>query len=288
MTTSTAAQFSEPISHHGEGPIWLGAQGLAVLDMLAGDVVLLDARGQRARVVHVDDVVAAVRPRRGGYVAGIERGFCLLDDDLAVTDRVDAWSDPALRMNDGGCDPHGRFWCGSMAYDLTPSVGALWRYDPDGSITEVVSGIGCSNGLAWTADGSRAYYVDSLTERIDVLRTDDDGQVTSREPFFDVAGQGFPDGVALDREDGVWLALFGSGRLIHVDRLGNQDHVIEVPVAQVTACTFGGADFTELYITTSAYGLDTPERLAGAVFVSTPQVPGFAPFRFGGEDLTAA
>jgi sugar lactone lactonase YvrE len=283
VSTTNAVQFSAPITKHGEGPVWLGDLGLAVLDLLMGDVIFVNQIGQPCMVAHVGDIVAAVRPRRnGGLVAGTERGFCLLNIDMVMDSTVEAWDDPAVRMNDGACDPQGRFWCGSMAYDLAPGAGALWRYDPDGTITKVLANVGCSNGLAWTMDGKSAYYVDSLSGRVDSLHVEDDGYSVWREPFIDVSEDGFPDGLAVDCEDGIWLALFGSGQLIHVDRYGDRDHIVEVPVAQVTACTFGGADYRQLFITTSNHGLRRPEPEAGAVFVTTPDVPGFAPFSFAG------
>lgn len=281
MTAYDVQQVSPVVTHHGEGPVWLGSAGLAVLDMLAGDCVLLDAAGGPARRVHVSDVLAAIRPRRGGgYVAGIERGFCLLDADFAIERTTEAWSDPSVRMNEGACDPAGRFWCGSMAYDLTPGAAAMWRLAADGGVGQVFGDVGGSNGLAWTRDGQRAYYVDSLTERIDVL--EGEGDELRRAPFADVAGEGFPDGLAVDADGGVWLALFGSGRLLHFDADGNRSRQVSLPVRQVTSCGFGGEDFRTLYITTSRFGLDDPEPQAGAVFAIEPAVGGFPVFGFAG------
>ncbi|MGW8552587.1 SMP-30/gluconolactonase/LRE family protein [Streptomyces tubercidicus] len=283
MKRIEAGQFTKPLTHHGEGPVWLDRYGLAVLDMLAGDVVLIDDSGTETRREHIGEVVAAIRPRHdGGFVAGVERGFCLLDDRFAVTGTAPCWTAPGVRMNDGDCDPLGRFWCGSMAYDLAPGAGALWRLDPAGGVVKAIAGIGCSNGLAWTRDGTRGYYVDSLTGRVDILELGPDGEIANRRPFADVTGEGFPDGIAVDQADGVWLAMFGSGLLLHFDRTGRRDAEIAVPVRQVTACTFAGPDYSQLYITTSRFGLTDPEAAAGAVFRATPDVGGFAPYAFCG------
>ncbi|WP_406516201.1 SMP-30/gluconolactonase/LRE family protein [Streptomyces sp. NBC_00873] len=283
MKRIEAEQFTKRLTDHGEGPVRLDRHGLAVLDMLAGDVVLIDDSGAETRREHLGEVVAAIRPRRsGGFVAGLEHGFCLLNDRFAVTETVTCWTAPGVRMNDGACDPLGRFWCGSMAYDLTPGAGALWRFDPAGGVVEAIEGIGCSNGLAWTRDGTRGYYVDSLTGRVDILELGPDGAIADRRPFADVTGEGFPDGIAVDLAGGVWLALFGSGLLLHFDGTGRRDAEIAVPVRQVTACTFAGPDYSELYITTSRFGLTDPEAAAGAVFRAKPDVGGFAPYTFGG------
>ncbi|HVK23152.1 MAG TPA: SMP-30/gluconolactonase/LRE family protein [Actinokineospora sp.] len=279
MKTIKAEQFTAVITHHGEGPVWLPGRGLAVLDMLAGDIVLVAADGAVESRTHVDTVLAAVRARAGGgYVAGVERGFALLDAEFAVVETVTCWDDPSIRMNEGSCDPQGRFWCGSMAYDLTPGAGALWCLDSDRGAREMVSGIGCSNGLAWTKDGSRAYYVDSLTGRIDLLEVTEDGGAATLAPFADLAGAGFPDGIAVDTDGGVWVALFGAGEVLHIDREGHRDMSVALPVGQPTACAFGGPDHGLLYITTSRYGLDDPEPAAGAVFIAEPRIGGFPQF----------
>src|SRR5262245_21126905 len=115
-----AEQFSDPIAYHGEGPVWHSSwPGLRFVDMLAGDIVSLDAAGQQVDRMHLGTVAAAFRPRRGGgTVAAVERGFVLIDPDGTVHHLPELWDDASIRMNEGGCDPQGRFYCGSMAYDL--------------------------------------------------------------------------------------------------------------------------------------------------------------------------
>src|SRR5918997_396736 len=128
-------QVTDPIAFHAEGPVWSDRWGeLRWVDMLAGDVLSLGSDGAVARR-HVGTVAAALRPRRsGGAVIGVERGFALEDADGALTHLGELWTDDSVRMNEGGCDPDGRFYCGSMAYDQRPGAGALYRLDPDGSV----------------------------------------------------------------------------------------------------------------------------------------------------------
>src|SRR5215211_781996 len=125
--------------------------------MLAGDILSLAADGtinQR----HVGSVAAALRPRRrGGAVIGVERGFALEDAHGVIAHLDELWSDTNVRMNEGGCDPDGRFYCGSMAYDQRPYAASLYRLDPDLSVSVVLEGLTVSNGLEWSPDGSRAY-----------------------------------------------------------------------------------------------------------------------------------
>ncbi len=118
-----AEQVTDAVAHHGEGPVWSARWGgLRWVDMLAGDILSLADDGTVGRR-HVGNVAAALRPRRGGgAVIAVERGFALEDADGTVTALDPVWTDPSIRMNEGGCDPDGRFWCGSMAYDATPGA----------------------------------------------------------------------------------------------------------------------------------------------------------------------
>src|SRR5919199_3952510 len=118
--STTVEQFTEPLAFHGEGPVWSPDwAGLRFVDMLAGDIVSIDPTGALLDRLHVGSVAAAVRPRRTGGLGGAtERGFALVDPNGAVHRLPDLWTDPRVRMNDGGCDPQGRFYCGSLGYDL--------------------------------------------------------------------------------------------------------------------------------------------------------------------------
>ena len=113
-------------------------------------------------------------------------------------------------MNDGGTDRQGRFFCGSMAYDMADPRGALYRYDADGTIREVLAGVTISNGIAWSADGGVMYYIDSATQRVDIFDYDAaSGTPVRRRPLVQVEpGPWVPDGLALDDEGGVWVALY--------------------------------------------------------------------------------
>lgn len=278
--------FSGPIAHHGEGPVWDPARGaLRLVDLLAGDIVGLDASGSEVDRLHVGDVAAAFRPRRsGGLVVAVERGFALVDAHGRIETLPELWSDHAIRMNEGGCDPEGRFYCGSMAEDLTPGAGDLWRLDPDGGVELVVPEVTVSNGLAWSPDAERAYYIDSATCRIDVFDHDVVQGLVDRRPLVRVPEeQGIPDGMTVDAEGGLWVALFGGSAVRRYRPDGRLDAVIELPVTQVTACTFGGPRLDQLYITTSRQGLeDTGRGRAGSVFIAHPGVTGLPVQPFAG------
>jgi sugar lactone lactonase YvrE len=276
VDVSTAKQVTGVVTHHGEGPFWDEAAGrLLVVDMLAGAVVAV-APGGGTRRYELGGVAATVRARQsGGYVLATEHGFQRYTADFAPDGPpITAFDDPAIRMNDGGCDPQGRFYCGTMAYAMAPGAGTLYRLDPDLTVHEVLTGVTISNGIQWTADGHHVYYNDTPTGRIDRYTFDPaTGTFGDRVTFATVDGSaGQPDGMALDVEGGVWVALWGGGAVHRYAADGTLTDRITVPARQTTACAFGG---TALYITTSRDGLgDTAEPVAGAIFAADVGVTG--------------
>ena len=279
-----AEQLTDPVAFHAEGPVWWsGWGGLRYVDMLAGDVLHLAEDGSISRV-HVGTVAAALRPRRGGgAVIGVERGFALQDADGTLRTLPEVWTDPSVRMNDGACDPQGRFYCGSMSYQEQPRRGSLYRLDPDGSTSVVFDGATISNGLDWSPDGATAYYVDSATHRVDAFDYDPVHGLTGRRPLAAVSTTVSPDGLTVDAEGHVWVALY-DGSAVHRYRPdGKLDGVVELPVTKVTACTFGGPQLDRLYITTTRKGLPEGEQpAAGSVFWCRPGVLGKPALTFGG------
>jgi sugar lactone lactonase YvrE len=216
-------------------------------------------------------------------VIGVERGFALEDPDGALTTLPPVWSDPGVRMNEGGCDPDGRFWCGSMAYDQQPGAASLYRLDPDGTVTVAVGGVTISNGLEWSPDGSLAYYDDTPTHQIAVFDYAAESGLTGRRTFVQLADDDNPDGLTVDAEGAVWVALYGAGVIRRYTADGRLDGVVEVPAAQVTACTFGGPRLDRLYITTSRENLPPDaDPLAGALFAVAPGVAGRPVREFAG------
>jgi sugar lactone lactonase YvrE len=279
-------QVTDLIVYHGEGPVWSRRWGgLRWVDMLAGDVLSLADDGTVTRR-HVGNVAAAVRPRRqGGAVIGVERGFALEDAGGTVTHLPALWDDDrGIRMNEGGCDPDGRFYCGSMAYDHRPGAGTLYRLAPDGSVTVVLTGVSVSNGLEWSPDGTHAYYNDTPTQRITVFDYAFESGLTRQRTFVTVPGEaGRPDGLTVDAQGGVWVALNNGGAVRRYSPAGVLDEVIELPARKVTACTFGGPHLDELFITTSRENLEpSQDPLAGSLFRARVDVAGLPAREFAG------
>jgi len=284
--STRAEQFTDPCTFHGEGPFWDRENNrLLLVDMLAGTVVEVDASGDSRRH-KLATVAAAMRARHGGgYVLATENQFVLLGPDLTEqTALPPVFTDPLIRMNDGGCDPQGRFYCGTMAYDETPGAGTLYRLDPDGSVHVTLREVTISNGLQWNRAGDTVFYADTPTGRVDSFTFDPaSGAFTDRRTFTEVSGGGHPDGMAIDEEDGVWIALWGGSAVRRYDRTGRLDLVVELHVSNVTACAFGGPELQTLFITTSRQGLDEDVQPdAGAVFRYEAGVRGAPQHAFAG------
>jgi sugar lactone lactonase YvrE len=289
----TASLRTADRCQHAEGPVWdVRAGVLRFVDMLAGDVVAFDPRRAAARDtkldrIHVGTVAAALRPRRaGGWVLALEHGFATTEPgDWTPRPVADVITDPAIRFNDGGCDAAGGFLCGSMAYSQVSGAGALYRLAPDGTVTRVLDDVTISNGFCLDPDGRRAYYVDTPTRRIDVFDVGADGAtLAGRRPFVTLEPDaGLPDGLTVDTVGGVWVALYGGASVRRYLPDGQLDTIVEVPTPHVTACTFGGDDLRELFITTSREGIEPgTDTLAGALFSVDPGVAGLPPLAYAG------
>ncbi|STX15928.1 Gluconolactonase precursor [Kocuria rosea] len=236
---------------------------------------------------HVGDVVACVRPRAtGGAVLALETGVALEDPDGTVHPAEQLWEPGAVRMNEGGAGPDGSFYVGSMAWDQTEGAATLWRVHPDLRGEPVLEGVTVSNGIAWSPDGTLAYYNDTPTGKVDVLDWSPDEGLRGRRTFVvpELAeGDVHPDGLTVDAEGAVWVALHGAGQVHRYTADGALDTVVEVGARQTTACCLGGEDLRTLYVTTSRENLAPDEDpAAGSLFAVRVDVPGLPVLPFTG------
>ena len=237
--------------------------------------------------VGIDVGAVAVRAS-GGLVMAAADGFRSLEADgsQTVLAEVEA-DDPGMRMNDGKCDRHGRFWAGTMAYDEggPAGLGTLYRLDPDLSVRTMLDGVSISNGIDWSPDDRVMYFIDSLTRRVDVFDFDvDDGAIGNRRTLIEVeASVGFPDGMTVDANGDLWVAVWGGSRVVHYAPDGSKRGMVGFPVSQTSSCAFGGADRRDLYVTSAARGIsEESEPEAGSLFRTRPGAEGQAPNSFGG------
>jgi sugar lactone lactonase YvrE len=210
----------------------------------------------------------AVR-EKGGLVVSMVSGFHFFDPGSG---KFTAICDPEAeiahsRFNDGKTDRQGRFLSGSMfeATGVPPAkIGSLWRLDADLSVHKVVSGIGCSNGLAWSPDGRIMYFTDSHTNLVWAFDYDvATGEAANRRVFIDLTAEGFiVDGSTVDSAGNYWLTVPFKGKVLAYDPSGKRARTIELPFDLPTCCEFGGKDLDVLYVTSAIYRRDA-KALAG-------------------------
>jgi sugar lactone lactonase YvrE len=255
----------------GEGPVWdQVSERLLWVDITAPALQIYRPGTGETRTVPVDRYLGAVWPRAsGGLIAAVADGFAALDEAsgvLTMLRPVEA-DRPENRFNDAACDPAGRFFGGTMGVKAEPDQGSLYRLDPDLSVHVVAAPVTISNGLGWSPDNTLMYYIDTPTKRVDVFDYDlDTGDVTNRRTFADLPGPGLPDGLAVDTDGQIWVAMHGGGTVVRLSPDGRIVATVRLPVLAVTSCAFdaGGS----LYITTSATLEPQPAdpRLAGGLY----------------------
>ncbi|GAA2286019.1 calcium-binding protein [Streptomyces ruber] len=253
----------------GEGPTWdADARRLIWVDILGGRVHTYDPASGRRTVMVTEQHVGAAKPRAGGgFVLNLRDGVGLRDPDGAFR-----WLHrepvPGRRGNDAAVAPDGSLYAGTMRYDEATGGGTLSRVAPDGTTRTLLGDVTVSNGTGWSPDGRLMYYIDTPTRRIDVFDMGEDGLPVNRRPLATVEeGAGFPDGLTVDADGCVWVALWDGAAVRRYTPDGTLDRVVALPVPRPTACAFGGADLTDLYITTARTGLDAPPPLSGSLLV---------------------
>ena len=281
MVSPQLSQLPVPLAALGEGPCWDPAEGaLYWTDIPAHRVHRLAADGTHTSWDAGQPVGAIVLRAGGGLVLAAKDGFWTLDPatgELALLAHAEP-DVPENRMNDGACDKAGRFFAGTMAEDESAGAGTLYRLGTDHEVAPVLGGVSISNGIGWSLDESRMYYVDSPTLGIDVFDYDaGSGTIGNRRVFAAVGGGAIPDGLAVDADGCVWVALWGGAAVSRYGPDGRLRQTLEIPADNVTCCAFGGPDLGTLYITTAA----GPGRCAGALFACRPGAAGLPanPFR---------
>jgi sugar lactone lactonase YvrE len=278
----------------GEGPVWDAVRGQLVwVDILGRRVHRFDpADGTDVIMLETPTHVGTVAPRQnGGLVLALVDGFWLLDADATAPrpHRLVEADRPGNRFNDGKVDADGRFWAGTMAYDLRPGAGSLYRLDPDGAVNTMLDGVTISNGMAWSDDRRTLYYIDTPTRRIDAFDYDSTsaaigGRRTVVRLPADLVGS--PDGMTIDAEGAMWVALWDGWAVHRYFPDGTLDAIVRMPVARPTSCVFGGTDLEDLYITSARTGLSADalatQPSAGGLFRIRPCVAGRPPTPFAG------
>ena len=284
MQTLTADCVLDAKAVLGEGPVWRAeTQDLVWVDIESTRVCCFNpATGENQTWDVGEKPGLAVPTKQGDLILGTSVGFVRLDLASGVLSPIiDPEQDlPNNRFNDGKVDPEGRLWAGTMGLDEAPNVGSLYRLNRNLSTDKLFDQVTISNGMAWTSDQKTFYYIDSPTRRVDVFDCDmAGGTVSDRRTAFELPeGMGYPDGMSIDNEGMLWVALWQGWGVARFAPGGALLAKVEVPVECVTSCCFGGENWDELYITTSSRDLDETGRaeqpLAGGLFRCRPGVSG--------------
>ena len=273
----------------GESPVW---------DPRSGALYFVDLTGGRIHQLLPDGEVTVLyeSAARIGALALTDQGNLIFTEDASVAildvarGKVRQYSASvhhrsSYRFNDGACDPQGRFVTGLMDEGPSGKTGALFRFDGELHDEVIHDDLALPNGLAWSQDGQTLFFVDSVSRSIYRAEYLEEGRLEHVTLFAETPAElGRPDGIALDREGGLWVCQFNGSCLLRYDRHGHLTDQVVMPVPRPTSCCFGGAAMDTLYITTARFGMSPAELRhypdAGDLYAIRPEVGGLARFAF--------
>ena len=278
---------------NGEGPVWdAQRQCLRFVDVFGNCIHTWD-NGTLTTVDVGENIGCAVPRADGGMVAGLLSGWYAVDLDSGEKRFLcDPEPNPVTRCNDGKADPFGNLWIGNMSRSLDSGAGeaqpeaGLYCMNPQGQVKTMLTGLYLGNGLAWSRDGRTFYYIDTMLHNVQVFDFDPDTRSLSngREAFAIPAELGLPDGMTIDCEGKLWVAMFGGGAVLRFDpETGAVLDRVELPCPNVTCACFGGPEMEDLFITTGTQGTDLDQYpLAGSIFRAKVGVKGAPTYPFRG------
>jgi sugar lactone lactonase YvrE len=283
----------------GETPVWDEvSQRLYWADIVSGNLYIFNPVNGSSSTYKIGLVIGALTLcERGGLLLSCQTGFIFFDPETgknkpAIDQEILL---PGHFFADGKCDPLGRFWSGTYHQDITNNVGILYSLENDLSVRKRAENFILSNGLAWNIAKDKFYFIDSIAKCVYMFKYDSiSGDLTNQQILKKFSGDTIlPDGMTIDTDGFLWIALFNAGKVIRIDPVtGETNFEVLVPNAkQVTSCTFGGKDFNEMYITTARelegpYGIPEDDLSfqynAGGVFKAKLPFKGLPAIRFKG------
>jgi sugar lactone lactonase YvrE len=265
----------------GEGALW---------DAANQQVWFVDIKGKRLHRCAADgsdrrswdapgQVSFVVRASDGGLVVSLDDGLYRFEEtsgDFVPFAKVEA-DVPGNRFNDGHVDAQGRLWFGSMDDAESAPSGALYRFDGK-HVVRMDDGYIITNGPTVSADGRTLYHTDTLDKRVYAFDLAEDGSLSNKRLFAEITDGGWPDGMAVDAEGHVWIAVFGGWRIERRDPAGRKVGEVRFPCSNITKLAFAGDDLRTVYATSARKGLSAEELaqqpLAGALFTFRAETAG--------------
>lgn len=278
----------------GEGPVWDPTNArLLWVDILNGEIHQWFPNNGIHKTFKAEQYIGAVALTNSKEViAACQKGFYKINLESKVMSPIFNPESqlPNNRFNDGKCDPAGRFLAGTMSMSNVPQAGKLYALEADHSVRVKIDQVTCSNGMAWSADSRTFYYIDTGLREVAAFDYNlKEGSLHNKKVIISIPREeGIPDGMTIDRDGMLWVALWNGGKVNRYDpKTGKLLLQIALPVSLVTSCTFGGRDLTDLYITSASTGLNErdleKQPLAGSLFViKNCGFQGFPPHLFSG------
>jgi sugar lactone lactonase YvrE len=278
----------------GEGAIWNYKTGELIWVDITGKILnFYTPKLKNNKEMLTGQMIGTVVPAESGkMMVALENGFYQLDPETGAKKLIANPEEdiPGNRFNDGKCDPAGRFWAGTMSTTGKRQAGALYRLDADSTVHKMIDNVSTSNGIVWSPDYTKMYYIDTPTRKVMAWDYNNEtGEISNPKPAVEVPEEmGYPDGMTIDADGNVWIALWsGSAVGCWNPETGELLRTIDVPAKNVTSVAFGDDDLGTLYITTARTGTSEEELekfpLAGGVFKTRPGVKGVEAFFFKGE-----
>lgn len=278
----------------GEGPVWDEVEAkLYWVDILSGQLFKYDPWTKTNTVYTIGEHVGAICLREGGgLVLVTQSGFAFYDfEEQSLTGIADPESHlSGNRFNDGKCDPAGRFWAGTLSYDLDEGSGNLYSLGRDMNVHIKLQNLTIPNGMAWNDNQEKFYFIDTFTRTIQSFDYNEESGDIMNPSVLKVIHEkeGYPDGMTIDEEGALWVALYGGKKVIRVDpSSGKTLFEVHLPVPKITSCTFGGAALDELYITTAREHMTEQDidraPLSGSLFKANVPFTGRPTYRFAGS-----
>lgn len=278
MTSKVHANLEyQTDAHLGEGPIWDEIkQKLWWVDILSCRLNCYDPVTKENRSFDVGEQIgAAALRKKGGLILALKSGFAFFDVESESITPIENDFENAenTRFNDGKCDPMGRFWVGTLDYNLEEGSGNLFWLNSDLKVDQKLDQLTIPNGMAWNSSADTFYFIDTIARKLYSFRYEKEtGEISDQSVIYKFEEDlGYPDGMTIDTHDKLWIALYAGRKVIQINpKNGQIDFEVRLQVPKPTSCTFGGEDFKTLFITTCREHMDESEiekaPLSGSLF----------------------
>lgn len=283
-------EFNRPATL-AECPVWDERRNLLFwVDILSGVIFQYDPDQKKQVLFDIGEHIGSFALREeDGAVLALKSGFAFYSFQSNRIERIETPESHLAnnRFNDGKCDPAGRFWSGTLSYEVKENAGSLYTLQSNLNVEAKLQNLTIPNGMAWDLKKEIFYFIDSPDRTIYKFDYNNEtGQIENRSALYTFAStQALPDGMTIDADGHLWVALYNGFKVVRIDTERKEiSFEVKLPVPQVTSCTFGGKDLNELFITTAREHMTLEEiekaPLSGCIFKANIPFKGLPTVRF--------